>query len=144
MCDPLRLNRWFRRGLYGVLTLMFLTGMIWLVADWKKSAPDGEMWQSMAAWLLMAHGGGAMITLLLLGAVLPVHAHRSWRGRRNRTSGAIMVTMNAVLITTSFGLYYMGSEAIRPWLSDIHIGAGICLPIFLVAHILLGRRTASV
>jgi len=55
-----------------------------------------------------------------------------------------MITLNAVLITTSFGLYYMGSEAIRPWLSDIHIAAGICFPIFLVVHIVLGRRATSV
>ena len=53
-----------------------------------------------------------------------------------------MALANAVLIATSFGLYYVGSDAIRPWMSDIHIAAGFGLPLLLVVHILLGRRTA--
>jgi len=124
--------------------LMFVTGVVWLVADWQKRTPTGsDVWQAIAAWQLMVHGGGAMVTLLLLGALLPVHAYRAWRGKRNRTSGTVMVTLNLALITTSFGLYYAGSEAIRPWVSDIHIAAGLCLPVFLIVHIVLGRRTSS-
>jgi hypothetical protein len=122
---------------------MFLTGLVWLVTDWQKGKTDSDVWQSIAAWLLAAHGGGAMATLMLLGALLPMHVVRAWRGKRNRASGAIMVTINAVLIGTSFALYYTGSEALRPWMSDIHIAAGLCLPAFLIAHIVLGRRRPS-
>ena len=139
----MRLSWPFRWGLYAALALMFATGLAWLVADWQKSVAGGDVWQAIAAWLLMVHGGGAMATLLLLGALLPVHSYRAWRGKRNRTSGAIMVTLNSVLIATSFGLYYNGSEVIRPWISDIHIAIGVCLPVFLLVHIVLGRRTSS-
>src|SRR5262245_51033095 len=142
MFTPLQLSCWFRRGLYLALTLMFVTGVVWLAADWQKSSPQGEVWQTIAAWLLMLHGGAAMATLMLLGALVPLHMYRGWRAKRNRMSGGVMVTVNAVLIATSFGLYYVGSDAIRPWMSDIHIGGGFCLPLLLVLHILLGRQTA--
>ena len=142
MFTPLQLSCLFRRALYVAVTLMFVTGVVWLAADWQKSSPQGDVWQTTAAWLLMVHGGGAMATLMLLGALVPLHVYRGWRAKRNRMSGGVMATVNAVLIATSFGLYYVASDAIRPWMSDIHIGGGFCLPLLLLLHILLGRRTA--
>jgi hypothetical protein len=59
----------------------FPTG--WLVADWQKSISSDEMWQQTAAYLPMVHGGAAMATLLLLGALIPVHVQRSWRSGKN-------------------------------------------------------------
>jgi hypothetical protein len=38
--------------------------------------------QESATSLLMLHGGGAMLTLLLLGALVPLHVQRAWRGRK--------------------------------------------------------------
>jgi uncharacterized protein (TIGR03382 family) len=52
-----------------------------------------------------------------------------------------MVAVNAVLIVTAFGLYYAGSETLRPWASDLHIAVGIALPLVLLVHVWLGRRT---
>jgi hypothetical protein len=53
-----------------------------------------------------------------------------------------MATFNAVLIVTAFGLYYLGSETVRPWMSWIHIGAGLLLALMFPLHIVLGRRSA--
>jgi len=92
------------------------------------------------AYLLMVHGGAAMVTLLLLGALIPVHLLRAWRSRRNRVSGLIMATLNAALIVTAFGLYYLGSETLRPWMSLTHIAAGFSLSLLFPIHIFLGRR----
>ncbi len=90
--------------------------------------------------MLMVHGGGAMVTLLLLGALIPVHLLRAWRSRKNRVSGSVMAALNAVLIVTAFGLYYLGSETVRPWMSWIHIAAGVSLSLLFPAHIFFGRR----
>ena len=103
-------------------------------------ADRGSSWQEAAATLLMLHGGTAMLTLLLLGALIPVHLLRAWRSRKNRISGSIMATFNAVLIVTAFGLYYLGSEAVRPWMSWIHLGAGFALAVMFPLHVWLGRR----
>ncbi|WGR94703.1 hypothetical protein MTX20_11205 [Bradyrhizobium sp. ISRA435] len=90
--------------------------------------------------MLMVHGGVAMLALLLVGALIPVHLLRAWRSRKNRISGSIMAAFNAVLIVTAFGLYYLGSEEVRPWISWIHLTAGFALSLMLPLHIWLGRR----
>jgi hypothetical protein len=136
----LRLKPSFRRSIYLAFAALFLTGTGWLVADWQKNISGDEVWQQTAASLLMLHGGGAMVTLLLLGALIPIHLLRAWRRRENLVSGSVMVTINAVLIVTAFGLYYLGSETVRPWISWLHIAAGFCLPVLLAIHVFLGRR----
>ena len=42
---------------------------------------------------------------------------------------------------TAFALYYAGSDAVRVVAADIHIAAGLGLPVLIVTHIVLGRRT---
>jgi hypothetical protein len=54
-----------------------------------------------------------------------------------------MVTCNAVLILTAFGLYYLGAETLRPWASDVHMVAGFALPVLITIHIWLGRRQSK-
>jgi hypothetical protein len=137
----LQLEPLFRRALYVVFAVLFVTGAVWLVADAMKDGASGERWQTVAANLLMAHGGAAMAALLLLGALVPLHMGRGWHARRNRVTGAAMVTFNAALILTAFGLYYLGSEMLRPWASALHIGAGLALPVLLAVHIAVGRRS---
>ena len=39
----------------------------------------------------MLHGGTAMLILMLLGALVPVHIERAWRARKNRATGIVMV-----------------------------------------------------
>jgi hypothetical protein len=137
----LRLNPVFRYACYAVFAALFLTGSVWLVADRLKDSADGEFWQGTAATLLMLHGGGAMITLMILGALVPVHLRYGWRRGKNLVTGIVMSAVNAILIVTAFGLYYLGSEAVRPVMSDMHIALGLAIPVLLVAHIWWGRRT---
>jgi len=139
----LRLDPRFRFALYGVFALLVLTGAVWLVADQFKEAPEGELWQRVSASTLMIHGGVAMITLLLIGALFPLHVRLGWRGGRNRITGPAMMAFNAVLILTAFGLYYSGSDAVRPWMSNVHIVVGFALPALFLVHVLLGRRSRS-
>ncbi|MFB9266153.1 hypothetical protein ACFFWD_23865 [Bradyrhizobium erythrophlei] len=136
----MRLKRSFRYAMYAAFAALVLTGAGWLVADWQKSAAGDEIWQQVAANLLMVHGGVAMLALLSLGALIPMHLLRAWRSRKNRISGSIMATFNAALIVTAFGLYYLGSEVIRPWMSWIHLSAGFALALTFPLHVWLGRR----
>jgi hypothetical protein len=46
-----------------------------------------------------------------------------------------------VLTITGYGLYYAGGEGLRAWTSWIHLAIGMVLPILLLIHILLGKRT---
>ena len=140
MPSALRLDDRFRYGLYAAFTVLFVTGAAWLVADNLKDSANGELWQAIAADLLMIHGGATMVTLLLLGALIPIHVQRAWRGRLNRVTGIAMASANALLIVTAFGLYYAGSDVFRAWISEAHIAVGLLFPALLAIHILTGRR----
>jgi hypothetical protein len=137
----LRLDPRFRFALYGAFVLLVLTGAVWLVAEAFKDSPEGELWQRVSASMLMIHGGAAMITLLMLGALFPLHMRLAWRSGRNRITGPAMAAFNAVLIVTAFGLYYSGSDAVRPFMSNLHLVLGFALPALFVVHVLLGRRS---
>src|SRR6516225_10789613 len=117
----LRLEASFRWTVYSVAAALFVTGAAWLAADALKDGPSGDAWQEIGANLLMVHGGAAMAMLMVLGALFPLHVRRGWRARKNRLSGSAMVTLNGLLIATAFGLYYSGSDLMRPWISDAHI-----------------------
>ncbi|SFN98066.1 hypothetical protein SAMN05216330_1011130 [Bradyrhizobium sp. Ghvi] len=136
----MRLRTSYRYPLYATFAALVLTGAGWLVSDWQKDVAGDEIWQQIAANLLMVHGGMAMLALLLLGALIPLHVQRSWRSGQNLGSGSVMAAINAVLIMTAFGLYYLGSEAVRPFMSWIHLGAGFALAMMLPLHVWLGRR----
>jgi hypothetical protein len=137
-----RLDPLFRAALYAAFGVLTVTGGVWLFADWHKDPSAPDWWHDMAASLLMIHGGAAMATLMLLGALIPLHVRRAWRSRRNRLTGPVMIAVNAVLIATAFGLYYAGSETLRPWISGAHTAVGLALPALLLAHVWLGRRSS--
>ena len=137
----LRLEPSVRWTVYSVVAALFVSGAAWLMADALKDDPGSDAWQLLAANLLMVHGGAAMVMLIVFGALFPVHIRRAWRVRKNRLSGSAMVTLNGLLILTAFGLYYAGSELIRPWISGAHIAAGFALAFLTVLHILLGRKS---
>jgi hypothetical protein len=137
----LRLEPGLRFWNYAVFAALIATGAIWLVADMLKTSADEELWQAVAANVLMLHGITAMIALVMLGAVIALHVRHSWRAGKNRVSGAVMVGANAVLVITAWGLYYAGSDLMRAFTADVHIAVGIAWPALVVAHVVLGRRT---
>ncbi|HYA04569.1 MAG TPA: hypothetical protein VEF90_01665 [Xanthobacteraceae bacterium] len=138
-----RLDYRFRWGLYAAVAVLFVTGAAWLITDPLKDSAGGEFWQAVSADLLMIHGGATMVTLVLLGALIPVHVFRAWRGGQNRLMGIVVATANVLLVVTAFGLYYAGSDTLRPWISDLHSAIGLVLPALLVIHIVTGRRRVN-
>ena len=85
-----------------------------------------------------------MATLVLIGTVLMTHVRFAWRARRNRISGILFLGVFGILTITGYGLYYFGNDKLRFWTSWIHLGIGLVLPLAVVAHILLGRRTRPI
>ncbi len=135
-----RLEPPFRYAIYFAVAVLFASGAGWLIADQMKETAGGEIWQESASYLLMVHGGAAMVALMLLAAFCPLQIGRAWRAKKNRATGIVMVAFNAVLIATAFGLYYLGSEILRPWASNIHIALGLALPLLLLTHVRTGRK----
>ena len=138
--DRIRLRRLQRYSLYAVLALVFLSGVAW--AYWNYLvAPPGDFEMSAKAWAMKIHGAAAMAVLVLVGMLLNEHVRLAWRARRNRANGSVFLSAFAFLTITGYGLYYAGGERLRAWTSWVHLAIGLVLPILLLIHILLGRRT---
>ncbi len=59
----------------------------------------------------------------------------------NRPSGAGLLGVCLWLTLTGYGLYYVGGESRRLWLSRLHWLPGLLWPVVLCVHIWIGRRT---
>ena len=129
----MRLERGLRWSIYAIVVALFTTGLAWWLLD-AGSSPA-------RFYLVAAHGLAAMAFLMAFGAIFALHVRQGWRRRLNRTSGALVLAVTGLLILTAFGLYYIGSDALRGLTSDFHIIVGFALPLLLAAHVLLGRRT---
>ena len=138
--DSIRLKRLERYFLYAVLALVFLSGVVWGYWNYLVASP-GDFEISAKAWAMKIHGGAAMAVLVLIGMLLNVHVRFAWRAGRNRVNGSIFLSALAVLSISGYGLYYAGGERLRAWTSWIHLAVGLVLPILLLIHVLLGRKT---
>jgi cytochrome b561 len=123
-----------------VLALLFLSGTAW--AYWNYFIPSpGAFETSSKAWAMKIHGAAAMAILVLIGTVLTAHVRFAWRADRNRTNGSVFLSAFGVLTITGYGLYYASGERLRAWTSWIHLAVGVLLPVLLLVHIWLGKRT---
>jgi MFS family permease len=138
--DSIQLKRLQRYFLYAVLALLFLSGVAW--AYWNYlAASAGDFEASAKAWAMKIHGAAAMAILVLIGMILSAHVRFAWRARRNRANGSVFLSAFAVLTITGYGLYYAGGERLRAWTSWIHLAVGLALPVLLLIHIFLGKKT---
>jgi len=138
--DRIRLRRLQRYFLYAVLALVFLSGVAWAYWNYLASSP-GDFEMGAKAWAMKIHGAAAMAVLVLVGMLLNEHVRLAWRARRNRANGSFFLSAFAFLTITGYGLYYAGGERLRAWTSWIHLAIGLVLPILLLIHIFLGKRT---
>lgn len=138
--DSIRLRRLHRYFLYAVLGVLFVSGTLWAYWNYLLLSA-GDFTTSSKTWAMKIHGAAAMAILILTGMLLTGHVRFAWGARRNRTNGSVFLSAFAVLIITGYGLYYAGGERLRAWTSWIHLGVGLALPILLLIHIFLGRRT---
>jgi hypothetical protein len=140
--DPVRLRPLQRYFLFGVLALLFLSGITW--GYWNYFAASPVYFEASAkTWAMKIHGGAAMAILVLVGMLLAGHVRIAWRARRNRGNGLLFLTAFAILTITGYGLYYAGGENLRAWTSRIHLGVGLALPLLLILHIWFGKRTRA-
>ena len=139
--DSIRLSFRHKWTLYLVLGGVFLTGLVWTWLHYVKPGAGDFGSNPAEAWMLKFHGGFAMLTLLMLGTLLPLHVKFAWNAQRNRPNGITLLTVFGVLILTGYGLYYIGGESLRSWTSLIHTVVGLAFPAFLIVHIWRGRAT---
>ena len=128
--------------IYLVTSILFISGIVWIYAHYV--APSTSQFQDVISplepWSLKVHGGAAMAFLMLFGFLFASHIKRAWDAKRNRRSGGSLVAASSLLIVTGYGLYYCGGEGNRLTIRWIHLIIGVALPVFLVVHVIRGKR----
>ena len=140
-----RLRRRQRMAISLVGGLLLVTGAAWAVLHYLPGWLGVEERSAVAAnaILMKVHGAAAMLSLLLLGAMLVLHVGVGWRSTRNKASGVLILGLSGLLLATGYLLYYAGSEEVRQAASLLHLAAGIALPVVIMFHalrLMLARR----
>jgi hypothetical protein len=140
----------FSRGwkllLYAFILLSLGTGSGWFILDrWFVVVDEFDIVQKhpLQPVLLKIHAASAMFVMVGYGYLLATHVHAAWRTRRQRMSGMPLLACIAVLIASSYGLYYTSDETWRARIAWLHLGAGLALPILIAAHVILGHRAGK-
>lgn len=141
--NGIKLSRTHQAVLYAAFLALYASGVTWYVLHdalaWLGEVP--EDWSSpVEPFLLQIHGAAAMLALLVLGSLMPQHIKWAWTGKMNRSTGALMLSTQALLILTGYALYYAGDEGLRSFASGLHLVIGLGFPLLLVWHIVEGRR----
>lgn len=132
---------WHKRTLYGVATILWLSGALWLYFHYfgQTQGNYGPQNSALLSPTLKIHGAAAMAFLIALGSLLTTHVPLGWRQKIQRPSGASLLTASAVLILSGWGLYYIGQDQWREWTSAVHSMIGLLFPLMIVAHVSLRR-----
>jgi hypothetical protein len=131
--SKLRLNLFSEFFVYLIFGILLVTGVAWMV--FQARLDEGNQVSSL---MLKLHGGAAMVSLILLGALIN-HMRKGWKSRKNRASGLTLVLAILILIVTGYGLYYAGDEQLRSLISQWHTWIGLGIGLLLPAHVLIGR-----
>lgn len=142
--DGMRMPNWMRRWVYASGSICLLSGILWLAFEYfvRAEGPFGPQHHPLQHSWLVLHGAAAMLMLWVFGLVWLAHVRRGWPRRRNRGSGAFMVSCMITLALSGWGLYYLASEEWRPVLSLAHWLVGLATGVWLPIHIWRGRRSA--
>ena len=138
-----KMPHWLKRLLFGVLTLSWLSGVTFYVLN-RWFGIEGEFGTQKHPWqypVLQIHGFAAFIMLMSLGAVIAHHVPAAWKTKRLRWAGISLFSVLGVQLISAYLLYYLGNEDIRPIVSTIHTYNGLCIPLVLTVHIMLGIRS---
>lgn len=139
---PGRLPRWQEWSVYVSFGLLVGTGLAWLLLDGFVRVPGDFAPEHHPAerWTLIAHGIAAYGFLIVAGAMVPVHITLGWNTGRNLKSGVTLAGTCLLLAISALGLYYLGEEIARHWVSIVHWGVGLLVGPLLLIHALRGRR----
>jgi hypothetical protein len=135
----------WRRLLYTAVAAVAASGLVCLSAKYLFARTAGFD-RVLPDWSLTAstiHGGLAMLASVVFGATLGAHAYLYRRAVDNRLFGYLLIIAFGTLLLTGYGLYYLGSEALREYCSLLHSASGLALVPLLVAHVAAARRRQS-
>jgi len=140
--EKVRLNPGHRRCLYLAFGILWMSGALWLVAEWFKEPDLGPTRTPLQSLSMKIHGAAMLFYLALLGT-LWTHVRRGFALRANRLSGSFIIAVNVILVLSGWILYYLADDRLREWGSTFHWTTGLAALPLLCAHVFLGRGWAA-
>ena len=140
----MRMPAYFKQLLYAVLSLSWFTGITFFIfSNWITVNGDfGPEKHPLQFSFLQLHGAAAFVLMPMMGAIIFNHIPITWRTKRSRKIGIILLVLLLAQLVSAWLLYYLAHEVARQWATYIHLAIGLSLPVFIAAHVLLGRRRA--
>jgi hypothetical protein len=137
-----RMPRRQRLAVYAVCTLLWATGIGWLVLDqfFARQEQFGRTPHPLESPLLLAHGILAIASAYLLGWVSARHVLLWWTAGLRRVSGTVFATLMAILALTGFALFFLSSDRWQRFAQLAHEALGVGIVLFALQHWLLARR----
>ena len=139
----MKLSPGYRGWLYGTSAALFVSGVAWVLLHRVSLAQEetARNWSAvLEPWMLKLHGAAAMMFLVMIGALLPIHILKGMATRKNLASGLVLLGLIGLLTITGYALYYLGSDTARSFASALHTWAGVGAPAFLIWHLLWRER----
>ena len=129
-----------RFALYGVCGLLWLTGVLWLVAHFgfPQRNEFGALPNPSEPGLMRLHGVLAVGCVFLLGWVSASHVPARWGRLANRRSGLWLSGSAVVLVVSGYALYYC-TGALHDGAAAVHEWLGAAALIAALAHWLRAR-----
>lgn len=137
----IKVGKRYKNWLYFVLAISFLSGFIFFMLDNFVSI-EGEFGlekHPLQFLSLKIHGGAAFLMMITYGFFLGSHVKISWRVKPVRKFGIILMLIPALLALSAYILYYASNDEFHQIVGYIHFGLGMCFPIILLVHIILGK-----
>lgn len=129
------MTRKFKFKLYWILTLLFVSGLLYAIPGYLDRWFFIELdWPFSGHWLMTLHGLGAMVCCFALGYLTRCHVMVHLRSRRHFATGMSMFSIMLVMLGSGYLLYYLGDEDWRRISADIHCALGVLLPLALGIH----------
>jgi len=130
-----------RRTLLAVSALLWLSGVLWLLAHFLFPAHNefGALPSPWEAPLMRVHGLIAVAAVFLFGWVGAGHIVARWSAATNRISGLWLLGCACLLLLSGYALYY-SSGAMHEGSGVLHEWLGVLAIVAALAHWLRVRR----
>jgi hypothetical protein len=101
-----------------------------------------RQYEDFGSQLLMIHGICGLILIFIFGIIWAEHAKYKLKikQKKNRKTGLQLLFLLGVICISSAGLYYIGNESLRNFVSILHWVLGIILPVIIIIHVPFSRR----
>lgn len=132
----------YRRGLYALVAVSWFSGSTffalsrWFLVD-GEFGPEKHPWQFP---VLMTHGAAAFLMMFAFGFILASHVPATWKLKKLRWLGILLVSVVSFQIISAYLLYYLANESVRDVVANLHAAVGFSLPVVLTIHVIHAIR----